>query len=98
MITTTRPDQAHSGADDLNSAMLTVTVSRPRQVGLADWMSRLRNWLDHQGIELAAFKYHDGAWGTESYEVRFHDRHQADLFAAEFNKEAPSITTPDHRA
>jgi len=48
-------------------------------------MSLLRDWFDHQRIEPAGFKYHDEVWGNQTYEVTFHDRSQADRFAAAFN-------------
>ena len=62
------------------------TVAKPPEIGLADWMSHLRDWLDHHGIEPAGFKCHDGASDNETYEVSFHDSNEADLFATAFNK------------
>ena len=82
MRTSFQSEQAKPPAD----TMVSVSVVRPLEIGLADWMSRLRDWLDQQGIEPAAFKYHDEVWGNQTYEVTFHDKTQADRFAAEFNK------------
>ena len=81
-----QPDQAHSQAGSLGSRMVSVSIAKPPEIGLADWMSHLRDWLDHQDIEPAGFKCNDGAWGNQIYDVSFHDTNQADLFAAEFNK------------
>jgi len=87
MMTSSRPEQAHSRASSLSGNTASVSIAKPSEIGLADWMSHLRNWLDHHGIEPAGFKCNDGASADPSYEVSFHDRNQADLFAAEFNKE-----------
>jgi len=55
-------------------------------MGLADWMSHLRNWLNQHGIEPAGFRYHDRGSGNQTYEVSFPDQGQADLFTAKFDK------------
>ena len=49
-------------------------------------MSHLRDWLDQHGIEPADFKQHDGASDNQTYDVSFHDRSEAELFATAFNK------------
>jgi len=66
--------------------MTSVSIAKPAEIGLADWMSHLRDWLNQHGIEPAGFKYYDGGLGNQTYEVSFPDQGQADLFAAEFNK------------
>jgi hypothetical protein len=71
--------------------MASVSIAKPSEVGLADWMSHLRDWLNRHGIEPAGFKYHDRGLGNRTHEMSFPDQGQADLFAAKFNK-ASSIT------
>ena len=66
--------------------MTSVSIAKPSEIDLADWMSHLRDWLNQHGIEPAGFKYHDGGSGNQTYEVSFPDPGQADLFAAAFNK------------
>ena len=86
MNTSFQSARAYAPVSSVGSNTVSVSIAKPAEIGLADWMSHLRDWLDHQGIEPAGFKCNDGAWGNQIYEVSFHDRNQADLFAAEFNK------------
>ena len=86
MNTSFQPDRAYAPVSSVGSNTVSVSIAKPAELGLADWMSQLRDWLDHQGIEPAGFKCNDGACGNQIYEVSLHDRKQADLFAAEFNK------------
>lgn len=85
MRTSFQPEQPKPPANSLDGTV-SVVVVRPLEIGLADWMSRLRNRLDQQGIEPAAFKYHDEVRGNQTYEMTFHDKHQADRFATAFNR------------
>src|SRR5918998_6739904 len=40
--------------------MASVSIAKPSEVGLADWMSHLRDWLNRHGIEPAGFRYQPG--------------------------------------
>ena len=66
--------------------MASVSIAKPSEIGLADWMTHLRDWLNRHGIEPAGFKYHDGELDNQTHEMSFPDQGQADLFAAEFNE------------
>jgi hypothetical protein len=86
MRTFLRSGQAAPQGRTRNSNIMSVSIAKPSEIGLADWMSQLRDWLDQHGIEPAGFKYHDGGSGNQTYEVSFPDQDQADLFADKFNK------------
>ena len=86
MRTSFRSGQAAPQDRTRETNMASVSIAKPSNMGLADWMSQLRDWLNQHGIELAIFKYHDGGLGNQTYEMSFPDQGQADLFAAEFNK------------
>jgi len=66
--------------------MASISIVKPSEIGLADWMSQLRDWLNQHGIEPADFKYRDEGLDNYTYEVSFADQGQADLFAAKFDK------------
>jgi hypothetical protein len=59
--------------------MASVSIAKPPEIDLADWMSHLRDWLNRHGIEPAGFKYHDGRLSNQTYEMSFPDQGQADL-------------------
>jgi hypothetical protein len=86
MRTSFRPDQAASQASNLNNNTVSVSIGKPLDIGLADWMSHLRDWLNQHGIEPADFRYNGAASGGPTYEASFSNKNQADLFAAECNK------------
>lgn len=96
MMASPRPDRAYSQVSSLGSGgLVSISIAKPPELGLADWMSHLRDWLDHHCIEPAGFKHNGGGSGSETYEVNFHERNEADLFAAEFSEKTPSITNLD---
>jgi hypothetical protein len=86
MRTSVRSGQADPQDRTRSSNVASVSIAKPSEIGLADWMSQLRDWLNQHGIEPAGFKYHDKGLGNQTYEVSFPDHGQADLFAAAFNK------------
>ena len=86
MKTFIRSRQAASLDCTRGTGMANVSIAKPSEIGLADWMSQLRDWLDRHGIQPAGFKYNDGGSGNQTYEVSFPDPGQADLFATAFNK------------
>ena len=86
MKTSLELGQAGSQTHTLGTPMASVRIAKPFEIGLADWMSQLRDWLDQHGIEPAGFKYQDSGLDNQTYEVSFPDQGQADLFAAVFNK------------
>ena len=86
MRTSFRSGQAAPRGYFHGTGMASVSIAKPSEIGLADWMSQLRDWLDQHGIQPAGFKYHDGGLDNKTYEVSFPDQGQADLFAAAFNR------------
>ena len=86
MKTSLRSGQADPQGYTRGIDMTSVSIAKPSEIGLADWMSQLRDWLNQHGIEPAGFKRHNGELGNQTYEVSFLDQGQADLFAAKFNK------------
>lgn len=72
-------------ATSAGSAMAQVIITKPTDIELVDWMSRLRNWFDHHHIEPVGFVY-DGGSSDQTYSVTFADQGQVDLFAATFNQ------------
>lgn len=86
MNTSLRPTAIASSANSLSRNTVCVSLRKPPGIGLADWMSKLRDWLDQHGIEPVCFKYTDGS-GYQLYEISFRDRTQADRFTAEFDNE-----------
>ena len=84
MMTPFRPGQGPTHSLGSNTAH--VSIAKPPEIGLADWMSHLRNWLDQHGIEPAGFKHQDSRSSNQTYEVSFADQGQADLFATEFDE------------
>jgi hypothetical protein len=78
--------QAASQHRTSGNTMASVRIAKPFDVGFADWMSQLRDWLDQHGIEPAGFKCHDAGLDNQTYEVSFPNQGQADLFAAKFNE------------
>lgn len=86
MSTLLRPAHALFPGSDLGSSTVVVTIAKPPETGIVDWMSHLRDWLNQHGIEPAGFKRTSGASGNQTYEVSFRDRNEADLFAAEFDQ------------
>jgi hypothetical protein len=86
MKTSFRSGQAAPQDRTLGTNMASVSIAKPSEIGLADWMSHLRDWLNQHGIEPADFKYHDGVLDNQTYEVSFPNQGRADLFATAFNK------------
>ena len=86
MSTASQPDRADPPASGASSEMVSVTIGKPAETGLADWMSQLRDWFDTHGIEPAGFKCSTSTGDNQTYEVSFPDRAQADLFADTFNQ------------
>jgi hypothetical protein len=86
MRTAFRSGQAAPQGHTHGTGIASVSIAKPSDVGLADWLSQLRDWLDQHGIEPAGFKYYDRGLGNQRYEASFPDQGQADFFAAEFNK------------
>jgi len=86
MKTSFRSGQADPQGYTRGTDMTSVSIAKPSEIDLADWMSHLRDWLNQHGIEPAGFKYHDRGLGNQTYEVSFPDQGQADLFATAFNK------------
>lgn len=80
-----RSDQPAARTDSRGGDMVSVTIAKPPETGLAIWMSHLRDCLDKHRIEPVGFKYHETR-GNQIYEVSFRDGRQAALFAAEFDK------------
>ena len=83
-VMATQFQAAPAGAEDGSRGSKSVTIAKPAELGLADWMSKLRDWFDKHGVEPVVFKCNGGKSGSQSYEVSFAERHQADLFAGEF--------------
>jgi hypothetical protein len=65
---------------------VSVRIAKPSELGLADWMSQLRDWCDRHGVEPTGFKCGNRSLGDQTYEMKFPDKNQAELFAAEFGK------------
>ena len=86
MKTSLRSGQADPQDRTRSTDVASISIAKPSEIGLADWMSHLRDWLNQHGIEPAGFKYLNGGSENQTYEVSFADQGQADLFSAKFDK------------
>jgi hypothetical protein len=86
MRTAFRSGQADPQDHTSGTDMASISIVKPSEMGLADWMTQLRDWLNQHGIEPADFKYRNEGLDNQTYEMSFPNRGQIGLFAAEFDK------------
>ena len=57
---------------------------RVRTTGLAEMLSAMRQWLDHNRLNLTAFRYTNDGPDHSMVEVEFADQKQSEQFRARF--------------